>query len=179
MVMYSSHPGSKGASRGLKQALVTSRKMITAFPPSSVPRSVERERSGATGERSRSFIMFMMFRRQPHSLSVRHRVTRPSASALSSCRYLGLIGRRSPLSFASRLRCHRAIVKGISFSASLFDTQATVYCSVIYCSWVSVAQVFSRTTVVSYFLFHIRLHFRRSSCIIHKTSFMGLIHRES
>jgi hypothetical protein len=51
MVMYSSHPGSKGVSRGLKQALVTSRKLISAFPPSSVPKSVERERSGATGAR--------------------------------------------------------------------------------------------------------------------------------
>jgi hypothetical protein len=35
----------------LKQALVTSRKVSNALPPFFVPKRVERERSGAIGER--------------------------------------------------------------------------------------------------------------------------------
>jgi hypothetical protein len=45
------YPGSKGSLLGLKQALVSSRKAIRALPPSSVPKRVARERSGAMGVR--------------------------------------------------------------------------------------------------------------------------------
>ena len=45
------HPGLGGYSIGVKHAFVTSKKEISAFPPFSVPRSVERERSCAMGVR--------------------------------------------------------------------------------------------------------------------------------
>ena len=51
MALGCSYPGSKGSSLGLKQALVSSRKAIRALPPSSVPKRVRRDRSGAAGRR--------------------------------------------------------------------------------------------------------------------------------
>jgi hypothetical protein len=48
---YVNYPGSKGSLCGLKQALVSSKKAITALPPSLVPKRVERDKSGAIGDR--------------------------------------------------------------------------------------------------------------------------------
>ena len=45
------HPGSKASSSGLKQALDSSRKDRRALPPFLVPKRVDRDRSGAIGER--------------------------------------------------------------------------------------------------------------------------------
>jgi len=45
------HPRSWFSSRGLKYALVTSRKARSALPPSLVPKRVDSERSGAVGRR--------------------------------------------------------------------------------------------------------------------------------
>ena len=47
----SSYPGSWACSLGLKQAFVTSRNSIRASPPSLVPNSEDKERSGATDAR--------------------------------------------------------------------------------------------------------------------------------
>ena len=46
-----SHPGLKGRSSGVKHAFVSSKKRTMAFPPLDVPKRIERDKSGAIGDR--------------------------------------------------------------------------------------------------------------------------------